>query len=137
MVSDNTDIGDGLFKVSKDGMDRGPSPAEMAEEGPGAAEEARLVSVLTLHLGRLAIAQVAADRGSALLLDTSTLSTSLATDQDYQQFQFRFGQSGKTWSESILTAPDQSVFKMRLESEPPQQPAQALASLPPDLDISR
>ena len=48
----------------------------------------------------------------------------------------RFGQSGKTWSESILTAPDQSVFKMRLESEPPLQPAQALASLPPDLDIS-
>ena len=35
-----------------------------------------------------------------------------------------------------MTAPDQSVFKMRLESEPPQQPAQALASLPPDLDIS-
>ena len=124
MVSDNTDIGDGLFKVSKDGMDRsvkmidvchsvvicpwfsrGPSPAEMAEEvyevlseggsraelGPGAAEEARLVSVLTLHLGRLAIAQVAGDKGSALLLDTSTLSTSLATDQDYQQFQFRLG----------------------------------------------
>ena len=35
-----------------------------------------------------------------------------------------------------MTAPDQSVFKMRLESEPPQQPAQALASLPPDLDIT-
>ena len=35
-----------------------------------------------------------------------------------------------------MTAPDQSVFKMRLESEPPQQPAQALASLPPDLDVS-
>ena len=48
-----------------------------------------MVSVLTLHLGRLAIAQVAADKGSSLLLDTSTLSTSLATDQDYQQFQFR------------------------------------------------
>ena len=47
------------------------------------------MSVLTLHLGRLAIAQVAADKGSSLLLDTSTLSTSLATDQDYQQFQFR------------------------------------------------
>ena len=59
--------------------------------GLGAAEKARLVSVLTLHLGRLAIAQVAGDRGSSLLLDTSTLSTSLATDQDYQQFQFRLG----------------------------------------------
>ena len=46
-----------------------------AELGLGAAEEARLVSVLTLHLGRLAIAQVAADKGSSLLLDTSTLST--------------------------------------------------------------
>ena len=36
-----------------------------AELGLGAAEEARLVSVLTLHLGRLAIAQVAGDKGSS------------------------------------------------------------------------
>ena len=31
--------------------------------GLGAAEKARLVSVLMLHLGRLAIAQVAGDKG--------------------------------------------------------------------------
>ena len=36
-----------------------------AELGLGAAEEARLVSVLTLHLGRLAIAQVAGDSADA------------------------------------------------------------------------
>ena len=48
---------------------------------------------------------------------------------------FRFGQTGKSWSESILSAPDQGVFKLRLESQSPKNPAQALASLPADLDI--
>ena len=41
------------------------SGGSRAELGLGAAEEARLVSVLTLHLGRLAIAQVAGDKGSS------------------------------------------------------------------------
>ena len=51
--------------------------------------EERMVSVLTLHLGRLAIAQISRHDGSSLLLDSSSLATSLAQDQDYQQFQFR------------------------------------------------
>ena len=47
----------------------------------------------------------------------------------------RFGQSGKTWSESILSAPEASVFHLRLENESVESPALALASLPEDLDI--
>ena len=87
---------------------RVPSPAEMAEEvyetmsdgglrsaGSGGLdhpllEDARTVSVLTLHLGRLALAQISGGEGSALLLDISSLATSLSPDQEYQQFQFRF-----------------------------------------------
>ena len=53
-------------------------------------EDARTVSVLTLHLGRLALAQISGGEGSALLLDISSLATSLSPDQEYQQFQFRF-----------------------------------------------
>ena len=47
----------------------------------------------------------------------------------------RFGQSGKTWSESILSAPEASVFQLRLENENVESPALALAGLPEDLDI--
>ena len=47
----------------------------------------------------------------------------------------RFGQSGKTWSESILSAPEASVFQMRLETESLESPALALAGLSEDLDI--
>ena len=85
---------------------RGPSPAEMAEEvyenvsevgrGRGGSRagveleaEVRLVSVLTLHLARVGLAQVSGDNGSSLMIEASSLATSLAEDQDYQQFQFR------------------------------------------------
>ena len=75
---------------------RGPSPAEVAEEvyekdgdGLDHCSEERLVSVLTLHLGRLAIAQISRFDGSSILLDTSSLMTTLSPDQDYNQFQFR------------------------------------------------
>ena len=75
---------------------RGPSPAEVAEEvyekeGEGLEHcpEERIVSVLTLHLGRLAIAQISRYDGSSILLDTSSLMTTLSHDQDYHQFQFR------------------------------------------------
>ena len=75
---------------------RGPSPAEVAEEvyekeGEGLEQcpEERIVSVLTLHLGRLAIAQISRHDGSSILLDTSSLMTTLSHDQDYHQFQFR------------------------------------------------
>ena len=84
-------------------MFRGPSPAEMAEEvleglseaggGVGSldpADEARMINVMTLHLGRLAIAQMSGQRGSSILLDATSLATSLGGDQDYQQFQFRY-----------------------------------------------
>lgn len=47
----------------------------------------------------------------------------------------RFGQSGKSWSDSTLSGPEQGVFKLRLESQSLRDPAQALSSLPPDLDI--
>ena len=81
------------------------SPAEMAEEVYETMDDTdggvrsdsrgleqpmdRMVSVLTLHLGRLAIAQLSQSQGSALLLDISSLATSLSQDQEYQQFQFR------------------------------------------------
>ena len=75
---------------------RGPSPAEVAEEvyekeseGLEHCPEERVVSVLTLHLGRLAIAQISRYDGSSILLDTSSLMTTLSQDQDYHQFQFR------------------------------------------------
>jgi len=149
MVSDSLDISEGLFKVERDqdGIDRGPSPAEMAEEvlegltdvvggvSLESAEETRLVTVLTLHLGRLAIAQMSGQKGSSILLDATSLATSIGGDQDYQQFQFRFGQTGKAWSESTLSPPGSSAVKLRLDSVPPPHPAQALAALPPDLDI--
>ena len=50
--------------------------------------EVRLVSVLTLHLARVGLAQVSGDKGSSLMIEASSLATSLAEDQDYQQFQF-------------------------------------------------
>ena len=85
---------------------RGPSPAEIAEEvyenvsdgrGRGGGSragmeleaEVRIVSVLTLHLSRVGLAQVSGDKGSSMMIETSSLATSLAEDQDYQQFQFR------------------------------------------------
>lgn len=150
MVSDSMDVSEGLFRVERDqdGVDRGPSPAEMAEEvleglseaggGVGSldpADEARMINVMTLHLGRLAIAQMSGQRGSSILLDATSLATSLGGDQDYQQFQFRFGQSGKAWSESTLSPPGSSAVKLRLDSVPPPHPAQALEALPSDLDI--
>ena len=51
--------------------------------------EVRLVSVLTLHLSRVGLAQVSGDKGSSIMIEASSLATSLAEDQDYQQFQFR------------------------------------------------
>ena len=82
---------------------RGPSPAEMAEEvleglseaggGVGSldpTDESRLVTVMTLHLGRLAIAQMSGQKGSSILLDATSLATSIDGNQDYQQFQFRY-----------------------------------------------
>ena len=50
-------------------------------------------------------------------------------------FYTRFGQSGKTWSESTLSPPGSSAVKIRLDSQPPANPSQALAALPADLDI--
>ena len=51
--------------------------------------EVRIVSVFTLHLARVGLAQVSGDKGSSMMIETSSLATSLAEDQDYQQFQFR------------------------------------------------
>ena len=53
-------------------------------------EESRIVTVLTLHLGRLALAQISGQKGSSILLDATSLATSIGGDQDYQQFQFRY-----------------------------------------------
>ena len=50
-------------------------------------------------------------------------------------FVCRFGQSCKSWSESTLSAPDESVIKIRIESDNLENPAKALAELPDDLDI--
>ena len=66
---------------------------------PVECPEERIVSVLTLHLGRVAIAQISRHDGSSLLLDTSSLATSLCLDQDYQQFQFRYRLAAATVSQ--------------------------------------
>ena len=49
---------------------------------------------------------------------------------------FRFGQSGKTWSDSVLSAPDSGVFKLRIDSKNPADPAGALRDLPVELEVS-
>ena len=49
-----------------------------------------MVTVLTLHLGRLALAQISGQKGGSILLDATSLATSIGGDQDYQQFQFRY-----------------------------------------------
>ena len=49
---------------------------------------------------------------------------------------FRFGQSGKTWSDSVLSSPDCGVFKMRIDSKNPSDPAGALRDLPAELEVS-
>ena len=73
-----------VYETMSDG---GPRSGSGGLEQP--VEDTRMVSVLTLHLGRLAIAQLSQSQGSALLLDISSLATSLSQDQEYQQFQFR------------------------------------------------
>ena len=52
-------------------------------------EEKRIVSVLTFHLSKLSLAQVSGEKSSAMMLDVSSLSSSIAEDQDYLQFQSR------------------------------------------------
>ena len=49
----------------------------------------RLVSVLTIHLGRLAAAQVAGAGTSSLLLTADSVGITEADVQDYAHFQFR------------------------------------------------
>ena len=52
------------------------------------------------------------------------------------QFSFRFGQSGKAWSETTLRKVSAPAIALRLDSKPPGQPAKALADLPEDLELS-
>ena len=70
--------------VSEGGGRGGGSRAGLEPEA-----EARMVSVLTLHLARVGLAQVSGEKGSSLMIETSSLATSLAEDQGYQHFQFR------------------------------------------------
>ena len=49
----------------------------------------RLVSVLTIHLGRLAAAQVSGAGTSSLLLTADSVGITEADVQDYAHFQFR------------------------------------------------
>ena len=53
-------------------------------------EEKRIISVLTFHLSKLSLAQVSVEKSSALMLDVSSLSSSLAEDQEYLHFQSRY-----------------------------------------------
>jgi len=139
-------IGEGLFRVERDNDSRlgGVSPClEVAEEvmGEGGSltdnEPAeRLVSVLTIHLGRLAAAQVSGAGTSSLLLTADSVGITEAEVQDYAHFQFRFGQSGKAWSETTLRKVSTPAIALRLDSHPPAHPAKALADLPEDLKLS-
>ena len=91
-------IGEGLFRVERDDDSRlgGVSPClEVAEEvmGEGSLPDnepaERLVSVLTIHLGRLAAAQVSGSGTSSLLLTADSVGFTEADVQDYAHFQFR------------------------------------------------
>jgi len=141
----DTSIGEGLFRVERDDDSRlgGVSPClEVAEEvmGEGSLPDnepaERLVSVLTIHLGRLAAAQVSGSGTSSLLLTADSVGFTEADVQDYAHFQFRFGQSGKAWSETTLRKVSAPAIALRLDSKPPGQPAKALADLPEDLELS-
>jgi len=138
-------IGEGLFRVERDDDSRlgGVSPClEVAEEVMGEGSLAdnepaeRLVSVLTIHLGRLAAAQVSGAGTSSLLLTADSVGITEADVQDYAHFQFRFGQSGKAWSETTLRKVSTPAIALRLDSHPPAHPAKALADLPEDLKLS-
>ena len=154
-------IGEGLFRVERDDDSRlgGVSPClEVAEEVMGEGSLAdnepaeRLVSVLTIHLGRLAAAQVSGAGKSSLLLTADSVGITEADVQDYAHFQFRcddfflqifystvycrFGQSGKAWSETTLRKVSTPSIALRLDSCPPSHPAKALADLPEDLELS-
>lgn len=138
-------IGEGLFRVDRDDDSRlgGVSPClEVAEEvmGEGSLPDnepaERLVSVLTIHLGRLAAAQVSGGGTSSLLLTADSVGITEADVQDYAHFQFRFGQSGKAWSETTLRKATTPAIALRLDSHPPAHPAKALADLPDDLKLS-
>ena len=91
-------IGEGLFRVERDDDSRlgGVSPClEVAEEvmGEGSFNDnepaERLVSVLTIHLGRLAAAQVSGAGTSSLMLTADSVGITEADVQDYAHFQFR------------------------------------------------
>ena len=74
-----------VYEHVSDGRGRGGG----SRQGVEIEAEVRIVSVFTLHLARVGLAQVSGDRGSSMMIETSSLATSLAEDQDYQQFQFR------------------------------------------------
>ena len=101
MLSDHQDLAEALFRVERPGdeVDRGPSPAEEVLEAgqldtasleqEEAVHQERRVSVLSLRLGSLALAQIAGPAESSLLVEAGTLDTNLAVQQEYSQFQFR------------------------------------------------
>jgi len=138
---------DVLFSV----RDREPSP-EMAAEVMGEEPQKiiistdqpldhqepveKIVTTLTIHLGRLeAIQQSRATGPSSVLLTVGSLGLSEVPAQSWKHFQHKFSQSGKCWSESTLE-PSHQAIRLRMNSTPPCNPASALANLPADLDIS-
>lgn len=148
-----------LGSEERDGMDvlfsvreREPSPelaAEVMEEEPqkiivctespidnNHEPVEKLVTTLTVHLGRLeAIQQSRATGPSSVLLTVGSIGLTEVAAQSWKHFQHKFSQSGKSWSESTL-APSHQAVRLRMNSTPPDNPASALASLPSDLDIS-
>ena len=68
---------DGLRSSSRNGME---PPDDMA----------RQVTILTLQLGKVALAQISGTSSSSVLIDIANLGTSVSDSQDYQQFQFRY-----------------------------------------------
>merc|ERR1719402_2076466 len=111
-----------------------PSPeiaAEVMEEEPE-----KIVTTLTVHLGRLeAIQQSRATGPSSILLTVGSLGLTEVSVQSWKHFQHKFSQSGKCWSESTL-GPSHQAIRLRMNSTPPANPASALADLPDDLEIS-
>ena len=76
-----------VYETLSDGAQRSGSRAGLDSHY---TDDTRMVSILTLHLGKLSLAQISGDKSSSLLLDAASLATSVSDPQDYQQFQFRF-----------------------------------------------
>jgi len=163
VLGNEEDLSDALFTVQKEESFRNISPAmEMAEDVMEATDfiqnmriktpsleiqepEEVSVSVITLHLGRIQLAQLSGSAGktssaqgdlSSVLVCVGSVAIDPLMDVNYKLFQQRFCQSGKRWSDSTLCPLDSSSVKLRLDSRSPVNPHLALKDLPEEFILT-